>query len=112
MESAPQNVSRRQFGPSDRCLAGSGRESSTGVSAALIEACAELGGVNWEWQAADGAMGKARLGGDCIGKSPTDRGKVGVKRSLLVEASGGPLGVMVAGANVHDTKCWSLPWRR
>lgn len=72
--------------------------------AALIEACAELGGVNWEWQAADGAMGKARLGGDCIGKSPTDRGKAGVKRSLLVEAAGGPLGVIVAGANVHDTK--------
>jgi putative transposase len=30
---------------------------------ALVDACDELGGVNWEWQAADGAMGKARLGG-------------------------------------------------
>lgn len=29
----------------------------------LVEACAELGGVDWEWQAADGALGKARLGG-------------------------------------------------
>jgi putative transposase len=27
-----------------------------------------------------------------------------VKRSLLVEAGGGPLGVAMAGANVHDTK--------
>ncbi len=27
-----------------------------------------------------------------------------MKRSLLVEASGGPLAVVVAGANVHDTK--------
>jgi putative transposase len=27
-----------------------------------------------------------------------------VKRSLLVEADGGPLAVIVAGANVHDTK--------
>jgi putative transposase len=27
-----------------------------------------------------------------------------VKRSLLVEADGGPLAVVVAGANVHDTK--------
>jgi putative transposase len=27
-----------------------------------------------------------------------------VKRSLVVEATGGPLGVTVAGANVHDTK--------
>lgn len=31
--------------------------------AVLVEGCEELGNVNWEWQAADGAMGKARLGG-------------------------------------------------
>ncbi len=29
----------------------------------LIKECEELGGVDFEWQAADGAMGKARLGG-------------------------------------------------
>lgn len=29
----------------------------------LVEECEELGGVNFEWQAADGAMGKARFGG-------------------------------------------------
>ena len=29
----------------------------------LVEGCEELGGVDWEWQAADAAMGKARLGG-------------------------------------------------
>jgi transposase len=29
----------------------------------LIEKCEELGGVGFEWQAADGAMGKARFGG-------------------------------------------------
>jgi putative transposase len=33
------------------------------VWAELVAACAELGGVDWEWQAADGALGKARLGG-------------------------------------------------
>lgn len=44
------------------------------------------------------------FGGDLIGHNPTDRGKPGVKRSLLVEAAGGPLAVVVAGANVHDTK--------
>jgi putative transposase len=27
-----------------------------------------------------------------------------VKRSLVVEADGGPLGIAIAGANVHDTK--------
>ena len=31
--------------------------------AVLIEGCEELGNVKWEWQAADGAMGKARFGG-------------------------------------------------
>ena len=33
------------------------------IWAQLIGECEELGGVNWEWQAADAAMGKARLGG-------------------------------------------------
>jgi putative transposase len=33
------------------------------IWATLVERCEELGGVNWEWQAADAAMGKARLGG-------------------------------------------------
>ncbi len=34
-----------------------------GIWADLVEGCEELGGVNWEWQSADCAMGKARLGG-------------------------------------------------
>lgn len=29
----------------------------------LVEKCEELGGLDWRWQSADGAMGKARLGG-------------------------------------------------
>ncbi len=29
----------------------------------LVEGCEKLDGVDWEWQAADGAMGKARFGG-------------------------------------------------
>ena len=33
------------------------------IWAVLIEECGELGGVDWEWQAADCAMGKARFGG-------------------------------------------------
>ena len=28
-----------------------------------MEGCEELDGVDWEWQSADGAMGKARFGG-------------------------------------------------
>ena len=33
------------------------------VWAVLVEQCAELNGVNWEWQAADAALGIARSGG-------------------------------------------------
>ena len=33
------------------------------IWAVLIEECEELGAVEWQWQAADCAMGKARLGG-------------------------------------------------
>ena len=33
------------------------------IWATLIEDCEELGGVDWQWQAADAAMSKARLGG-------------------------------------------------
>jgi putative transposase len=72
--------------------------------ATLVEHCDALGAVDWQWQAADGAMGKARMGGDQIGPNPTDRGKAGTKRSLQVEGQGGPLSIVVAGANVHDTK--------
>ncbi len=48
--------------------------------------------------------GQSSFGGDLIGPNPTDRGKAGSKRSLLVDGEGGPLSVVVAGANVHDTK--------
>ena len=36
------------------------------------------------------------------GPNPTDRGKMGVKDSLLVEGAGGPLAACIAGANVND----------
>lgn len=40
------------------------------IWALLIENCEELGGVNWEWQSADGAMGKARFGGILSARIP------------------------------------------
>ena len=39
-----------------------------------------------------------------MGPNPTDRGKPGVKQSLLVEADGGPLAITIAGANVPDAQ--------
>ena len=46
--------------------------------------------------------GQGPFWGDLLGANPTARGKNGVKRSLLVEADGGPLAVVIAGANVPD----------
>ena len=45
------------------------------VWAVLIERCKELGGVDWEWQAADAAMGKARLGGAKLAPIPQTEAK-------------------------------------
>jgi transposase len=64
----------------------------------------ELKGLDWEWLAMDGAMTKAPLGGERTGRNPTDRGKLGTKRSLLTEANGVPVGLAVDGANRHDKK--------
>ena len=48
--------------------------------------------------------GQGPFWGGLVGPDPTDGAKKGVKRSLLVEADGGPLSVVVAGANVRDDK--------
>jgi putative transposase len=52
----------------------------------LVDCADDLGEVEWEWQSADGAMGKARHGGDGVGPNPTDRGK---KRDQATPAGGG-----------------------
>ena len=36
-------------------------------------------GIAWQWQSADGAMGKAPLAIECVGRNPTDRGKKGAQ---------------------------------
>lgn len=64
----------------------------------------ELQGIDWRWVAVDGAMTKAPLGGEKTGKNPTDRGKSGVKRSLMTDAAGVPIAVVIDGANRHDLK--------
>jgi transposase len=64
--------------------------------------CAQ--GIEWEWQAMDGAMTKAPLGCEGTGPNPTDRSKSGTKRSLLTDGRGVPLGVAVDGANRNDMK--------
>ena len=46
-------------------------------------------------------QGPAR--GDQVGPNPTDRAKPGTKRGVLTEADGGPVAVVLAPANRHDS---------
>lgn len=63
----------------------------------------QVKGIVWTWQAVDGAMTKAPLGGGATGPNPTDRAKCGTKRSLLCDGRGAPLGIAVSGAQRHDS---------
>jgi transposase len=60
-------------------------------------------GLVLEDLAVDGCITKAPGGGECAGPSPVDRRKLGMKRSLLVEGYGIPLGRVLAPANRHDS---------
>jgi putative transposase len=44
------------------------------------------------------------LGGEKVGKNPTDRGTRGTTRRVLTDGQGMPLGVAVDGANRHEMK--------
>ena len=68
----------------------------------------EVRGIEWKWQALDVTLTKAPLGGEMTGPNPTDRGKQGVKRSMLVEATGVPLALEVGPANRHEMKMLAL----
>jgi len=46
---------------------------------------------------------KAPCGGEVAGRSPVDRGKLGLKRSVAVDAAGIPLATITAPANRHDS---------
>ncbi len=103
MEPVAREVRRRQQRPShDATVDSQGR-----FPADVGDACAKLRGTGRpqlavakrRWRDGQGAFW-----GDQIGPNPTDRGKPGTKRSVIVEANGGPLGVVVAGANVHDCR--------
>lgn len=60
-------------------------------------------GLGLDDVAVDGCSAKAPCGGEVTGRSPVDRGKLGLKRSVVVDATGVPLGVVAAGANRHDS---------
>lgn len=62
----------------------------------------ELVGIDWTWLSLDGAMGKAPLGGEKNRPQPDRPRQGGVKRSVLTNGRGVPIGIVIAGANVND----------
>lgn len=62
----------------------------------------EIKGIDWEWQSTDGTMTKAPLARESVGPNPTDRGKNGSKRHIVVDGRGVPLSLVTTGANRHD----------
>ena len=63
--------------------------------------CAALTGSGSRWT---GRWARPRWAGKKTGRNPTDRGKRGVKRSLLTDGHGVPLSVVIDGANCNDHK--------
>ena len=68
-----------------------------------LEAYDRLIGLDLSEVAVDGCITKAPCGGEKAGRSPVDRGKWGLKRSMAVDARGIPLGTVAAPANRHDS---------
>jgi transposase len=66
-------------------------------------------GLDLEHLAVDGCITKAPCGGEVAGRSPVDRGKQGLKRSLVTEAGRMPLGAVAAAANRRDDGLLAAP---
>lgn len=60
-------------------------------------------GLDLEDLAVDGCITKAPSGGEVAGRSPVDRSKHGLKRSVVTDGAGIPLHVVAAGANRNDS---------
>ncbi len=80
--------------------------AAAGVMAQLhalaLQAYDRMIGLDLADLAVDGCLTKAPSGGEVAGRSPVDRGKQGLKRSVVTDGTGIPLHVVSAGANRHD----------
>lgn len=72
------------------------------VHALALEAYDRVIGLGLTEISVDGCITKAPSGGEKAGRSPVDRGKQGLKRSVASDACGVPLGIVSDGANRHD----------
>jgi transposase len=72
------------------------------VHTLALQAYDRMLGLELDELAVDGCLTKAPGGGAVGGRSPVDRGKRGLKRSVVTDGGGIPLHVVSAGANRHD----------
>lgn len=70
----------------------------------LLNRLHDAGRIDWSRASLDSASIPAKHGGDLTGPNPTDRGKRGSKRHLVVDRNGIPLAVLLSAANVHDSR--------
>src|SRR5215208_6056401 len=77
-----------------------------------LEAYDRLIGLELSEVAVDCCITKAPCGGEKAGRSPVDRGKRGVKRSMAVDARGIPLGAVSAPRTATTRHFWSRPSKR
>jgi transposase len=68
----------------------------------LLNWLGRLGHLDWSRASLDSGSVPAKRGGLLTGPNPTDRGKAGTKRHVVVEGQGVPLGVKLTAANDHD----------
>ena len=73
------------------------------VHALALEAYDRMIGLGLGEISVDGCITKAPSGGERAGRSPVDRGKQVLKRSVASDACGIPLGIVSDGANRHDS---------
>ncbi|QCG97726.1 IS5 family transposase [Azospirillum sp. TSA2s] len=70
----------------------------------LLDRLGYANAINWDRAAVDSASVPGKKGGEETGPNPTDRGKPGSKRHILVDANGIPLALRISPANRHDSK--------
>jgi hypothetical protein len=76
----------------------------------VLTAYDRMHGLELEQLAVDGCSTKAPCGGQTAGPSPVDRRKQGLKRSILTDAGGIPLGRCRRRPTAVTTGCWRPPW--
>jgi hypothetical protein len=81
--------------------------ADAGHGPALLRICLtaydRIIGLDLDELAVDGCITKAPCGGEVAGRSPVDRGKLGMKRSVATDGQGIPLHLVAARANDHDS---------